>query len=71
MNNYSLQLLVIFICYLKTLAFMGISCFSCFVYLDDRIILSSTPLLYTTVGLQSRYYQFFYYYAQCRIKSWA
>ena len=31
MNIYSLQLLIIFICYLNTLVFMVISCFSCFI----------------------------------------
>ena len=35
MNIYSLQLLIIFICYLNALVFTSILCFSCFICLDE------------------------------------
>ena len=49
MNIYSFQLLIIFICYLNALVFTGISCFSFFVCLDDRIILNCNYTIYSFI----------------------
>ena len=49
MNIYSLQLLIILTCYLNTLVFTGISCFSCFMCLDNSIILICDCLIYSVI----------------------
>ena len=61
MNIYLLQLLIIFICYLNTLVFMGISCFSCFICLDDRIIWICDCLIYSVIRAFAGTYADWYY----------
>ena len=49
MNIYSLQFLMIFFCYLNTLVFTSVLCFSCFICLDDRIILICDCMIYSFI----------------------
>ena len=51
MNIYSLQLLFIFNCYQNALIFTGVSCFSFFICLDDRIVLNYDCMIYSFIRL--------------------
>ena len=49
MNICSLHHLIISICYLNALEFTSISRFSCFICLDDRIILICDSMIYSFI----------------------